>query len=92
MEYLEVVYLTSSLITVGAGLILVYMGVQAYADTRRKQMIHLAVGFGLIVMAAMGTVVWGIATDFSSPRQLLAWNSGLSMSGYIFILYSLITY
>ncbi len=92
MSQLETVFLLSTLVTIVAGLILVGMGIRAYSDTRRQQMMHLAAGFGLIVIASIGTATWGLATDFSSPRQLLAINSGVSSSGYILILYSLMTY
>lgn len=92
MSYLEAIYLGSTLITVGAGLILVGMGLRAYAATRRVQMIHLSIGFGLIVLAMIGTAAVGFATGFGHPRQLLVLNSGLSTFGYVFVLYSLVTY
>lgn len=92
MGYLEAIYLGSTLVTVIAGGTLMGMGIRAYADTRRQQMVLLSVGFSIIVAATLATAAVAFATEFTSPRQLLVMNTGLSTCGYVLLVYSLVTY
>lgn len=73
-----------------AGLALVGAAVRAYAHTSRPEMIYLALGFTLVVSASVATAIGAYVTDFTNVRTLLLVNNGLSMAGYLFVIYSVV--
>jgi hypothetical protein len=84
----ETLYLVFSAGLAIAGLTLVGAAVRAYIATEREAMIHLSLGFTLIVAATVSTALGAVVTDFENLRTLLVVNNGFSMGGYLFILYS----
>ncbi len=92
MAFVELIYVASTMATVAAGMFLMGMGVKAYADTERMPMVHLAVGFSLIVAASLATAAVAFVTGFGNAQQLLALNTGLSTCGYLLLVYSLWSY
>lgn len=89
---IEELYLVSSAVLVVAGLTMVGMAVRAYSQTSRRAMIHLSIGFTLIVAAAAATTISAFVRDFYATRSLLFVNSSMTATGYIFVVYSLVTY
>ena len=89
---LELLYAVLTLVFVVAGLTMVGMAVRAYAQTSRRAMLHLSLGFALAVAGAAATMISAFVTDFSGTRGLLLVNSGLTTFGYLFVMYSLVTY
>ncbi|MFB6146712.1 MAG: hypothetical protein ABEJ08_03400 [Halobacteriaceae archaeon] len=92
MELITITYAVSSLLLVGAGLTMVGLAVRAYVQTRRRAMVHLSVGFTLVVAAAAATVISAFLNGFEPVRSLLLVNSGTTTLGYVFVVYSLISY
>lgn len=92
MQFVEGLYLATTVALVAAGLALVWFAIRAYAETRRQSMIYLSIGFTLVVGAAIATSVSAFVTDFQSVRSLLLVNSGLTASGFTFVVYSLIVH
>lgn len=88
----ELLYGASTMVFVLAGLTMVGMAVRAYAQTSRRAMLHLSVGFALAVAGAAATMISAFVMDFHGTRSLLVVNSGLTTFGYLFVMYSLITY
>lgn len=84
-------YLVFSAGLVIAGLTLVGAAVRAYIATGRKAMIHLSIGFTLIVAATVATALGAIINDFQNVRTLLLVNNGFSMGGYLLVLYSVVS-
>jgi hypothetical protein len=89
---IELVYAVSTLVLVGTGLTIVGMAMRAYVQTSRMAMLHLSVGFALAVAGAAATTISAFLTNFAAVRSLLLVNSGLTAVGYLFVLYSLLTY
>ncbi|MFC6615154.1 hypothetical protein ACFQAS_09355 [Halopenitus salinus] len=92
MQPMEGLYLLATAGLVVAGLTMVALALRAYQETERRAMIHLSIGFALIVAAAIATSVSAFVTDFTGTRSLLTVNSGLTGVGFSFVVYSLITY
>jgi len=92
MQVLEYVYVVSSGVLAATGLTMVGFAVRAYATTQNRPLIHLAIGFVLIVAAALATAISAFVTGFTDVRSLLLVQSGISSLGYLFIVYSLVTY
>lgn len=92
MELLETAYLIAVGGVVVAGTIMIYLSVEALLETKRPAMIHLSVGFALIVAAAAGTALAAVASNFAYVRSILLANSGFTAVGYLFIVYSLRSY
>lgn len=92
MEFAEALYLIISSIYIVAGLALMNMGVQSYRETRKSAMMYLSMGFCLIVVAVMLTVVSALATGFQDGRSLLLVQNGISTLGFLFVVYSVIIY
>lgn len=90
MIAIEELYLVFSAGLVVAGLTLVGAAVRAYATTERRVMIHLSLGFTLIVAATIATALGALLNDFQNVRTLLLVNNGFSMGGYLFVLYSVV--
>jgi hypothetical protein len=89
---IELLYAISTLVFVVAGLTMVGMAVRAYVQTSRDAMLHLSLGFALAVAGATATMISAFANDFTGVRSLLLVNSGLTTFGFLFVLYSLVTY
>jgi hypothetical protein len=88
----EILYSISTLIFVVAGLTMVGMAIRAYVQTSRQAMLHLSLGFSLAVAGAAATMISAFLNDFTGARSLLLVNSGLTTFGYLFVMYSLVTY
>jgi hypothetical protein len=88
----EILYAMSTLIFVVAGLVMVGMAMRAYVQTSRRAMMHLSLGFSLAVAGAAATMISAFLTNFEGVRSLLLVNSGLTTFGFIFVMYSLVTY
>lgn len=89
---IEFLYAISTLVFVVAGLTMVGMAMRAYVQTSRRAMLHLSLGFSLAVAGAAATMISAFITDFDGTRSLLFVNSGLTTFGYLFVMYSLVTY
>jgi hypothetical protein len=89
---IEFLYAISTLVFVVAGLTMVGMAMRAYVQTSRRAMLHLSLGFSLAVAGAAATMISAFITDFDGTRSLLLVNSGLTTLGFIFVMYSLVTY
>jgi hypothetical protein len=89
---IEILYAISTLVFVVAGLTMVGMAMRAYLQTSQQAMLHLSVGFSLAVAGAAATMISAFINDFEGVRSLLLVNSGLTTIGYLFVMYSLITY
>jgi len=88
----ETLYALTTLVFVVAGLVMVGMAVRAYVHTNRRAMMHLSLGFSLAVAGAAATMISAFLMDFEGVRSLLLVNSGLTTFGFIFVMYSLVTY
>ena len=89
---IELLYAVSTLVFVVAGLTMVGMAMRAYVQTSRQAMLHLSLGFSLAVAGAAATMISAFLTGFAGARSLLLVNSGLTTFGYLFVMYSLVTY
>jgi hypothetical protein len=92
MLVVEYLYLAATGVLVLSGLTMVGMAVRAYLQTTRRAMIHVSLGFGLIAAAAIATAISAFVNNFSGVRSLLLVNNGLASLGFIFVVYSLVTY
>ena len=90
----ELLYAVSTLVFVVAGLTMVGMGIRAYVQTSRNAMLHLAVGFALAVAGAAATMISAFILNFDGGalESLLLVNSGFTTFGFLFVMYSLVTY
>jgi len=88
----ELLYAVSTLVFVVAGLTMVGMAIRAYVQTSRNAMLHLSLGFSLAVAGAAATMISAFLTNFEGAESLLLVNSGLTTFGYLFVMYSLVTY
>ena len=88
----ELLYAVTTLVFVVAGLTMVGMAMRAYVQTSRRAMLHLSLGFALAVAGAAATMISAFLTNFGGVRSLLLVNSGLTTFGYLFVMYSLVTY
>jgi len=89
---IETLYAVSTFVFVVAGLTMVGMAMRAYVQTARQSMLHLSLGFALAVAGAAATMISAFLTGFDGPRSLLLVNSGLTTFGFLFVMYSLVTY
>ncbi|MFW6383903.1 MAG: DUF7521 family protein [Halodesulfurarchaeum sp.] len=90
MELIEALYAVFSIILVAAGLTVVALAIRAYGDTHRSSMVHLSIGFVLIVAAALGTTISAFLVEFTHVRTLLTVNYAFTTSGFLFVIYSII--
>jgi len=89
---IELLYAATTLVFIIAGLTMVGMAVRAYVQTSRTAMLHLSLGFSLAVAGAAATLISAFLNDFEPVRSLLLVRSGLFALGFLFIIYSLVTY
>lgn len=92
MALVELLFVLTSILLGFAGIGLVVLALRAYSKTSRRAMIHLSIGFTLIVAAALTTMVSALMTDFTSVRSILLVNNGITVMGYVFVMYSLVSY
>lgn len=92
MPILQYLYLACSGVLIASGLSMVALAVRAYRQTTNRALIHLSIGFSLIVAAAAATAISAFVLNFDSVQSLLLVNSGFSSFGYIFVVYSLVSY
>jgi len=88
----ELLYAVSTLVFIVAGLTMVGMGIRAYVQTSRVAMLHLSLGFSLAVAGAAATMISAFLMGFDGVRSLLLVNSGFTTFGFLFVMYSLVTY
>lgn len=86
----ESLYVLFSATLTVAGLAMVGLAVRAYSDTGRQSMMHLSIGFSLVVAAAVGTTISAFLTEFAHARSLLTVNYVLTTIGYLFVMYSIV--
>lgn len=86
----EALYVLFSVTLTVAGLSMVGLAVRAYSDTGRPSMMHLSVGFALVVAAAVGTTISAFSTGFGNARSLLTVNYVITTIGYLFVMYSIV--
>ena len=89
---IENLFLLFSAGLVLSGLAMVGTAVRAYVETDRQVMIHLSLGFTLIVAATVATVLGAMLSDFQNPQTLLMVNNGFTMVGYLLVIYSVVSY
>jgi hypothetical protein len=92
LSIIELLYAVSTLVFVVAGLTMVGMAIRAYVQTSRTAMLHLSLGFSLVVAGSAATMISAFLTNFDGIRYLLLVNSGLTTFGFVFVMYSLVTY
>ncbi|MFB6169043.1 MAG: hypothetical protein ABEJ43_09390 [Haloferacaceae archaeon] len=93
MDAVTAAYLGSSAVLVVAGLVMVAMAVRAYRATERRSMMYLSVGFTVVVAATVGTAIAVFASGATgTARTVLMVNNGLTSVGYVFVVYSLVSY
>lgn len=90
LSLVEVLYVVFSATLVVSGLVMVGMAVQAYIETERRAMVHLSIGFTLIVAAASMTTISAFLTDFQNPESLLTVNYFVTTMGFAFVIMSLV--
>ncbi|AGN02334.1 hypothetical protein L593_11955 [Salinarchaeum sp. Harcht-Bsk1] len=90
MKSIELLYLAFSGTLAVAGLTMVGMAIRAYAETQRRHMVHLSIGFTLIVGAAVATTISAFINDFQNPQSLLTVNYFVTTLGFVFIVFSLV--
>lgn len=94
---IKLLYAVLTLIFVVAGLTMVGAAIRAYAQTSRQAMLHLSLGFALAVAGAAATMISAFLTDFgtaegANTQSLLLVNSSLTTFGFLFVMYSLVSY
>lgn len=90
MLTLDAVFLAVSLVLALAGLAMVGAAVRAYLQTERRVMIHLSLGFTLIVAGTLATILSVVLNGFTNPERILVVNNGFSMLGYLLVIYSVV--
>jgi hypothetical protein len=88
MQPMEVVYVVLSVALVVVGLTLVALAARAYLETENRAMLLLAIGFSLVVAAAVATTFSAFLTDFTRSPVLLTVNYAVTTVGYVFIVTS----
>ena len=92
MGLIEQLFVITSILLGVAGITLVALAIRAYAETSRNSMVHLSIGFSFIVAAAFATMISALMNNFSGTRSILLVNNGMTVTGYVFVMYSLVAY
>ena len=92
MEFIEGLYLVTTTVLAGASATLVAFAVAAYRSSGRTAMAYLAVGFGLVVVAAVGTPIAAFRTGFANAQALLLITTGLLAASMALVAGSLVVY
>ena len=91
MDPLAGAYLVTTTVLALAGGVLFAFAVSAYRGSGRRSMAALVAGFGLVVVAAVGTpLLW--ARGVAEPAALLAVNTGLYAASTSLVAISLVVY
>lgn len=88
----ELLYVVTTLVFVVAGLTMVGKAIRAYVQTTRQAMLHLSIGVSLAVAGAAATMISAFLLNFEGVRSLLLVNSTFTTFGFLFIMYSIISY
>jgi hypothetical protein len=90
----ELLYALTTLVFVVAGLTMVGMAIRAYVQTSREAMLHLSLGFAFAVAGAAATMISAFLLEFNGTyvESLLLVNSSFTTFGFLFVMYSLVTY
>lgn len=83
-------YLAMSVVLTLAGLTMVALAAHAYVTTRRREMLFLALGFALVVAAAISTTASAFINDFGNTIGLLTVHNAIASVGYAFVIYSVV--
>ena len=89
---IELLYASSTVLLVLAGLTMVGFAGRAYARTGQPAFVYLALGFTFIAAAGAATAISAFMLDFRATRSLLLVNNGITILGYSFVVYSLRAY
>jgi hypothetical protein len=91
---IELLYVVTTVAFVVAGLTMVGMAIRAYVQTARTAMLHLSIGFSLAIAGATATMISAFIVNFNGSylESLLLVNSGFTTFGFLFVMYSLVTY
>ena len=92
MELIEGLYLVTTTVLAAASATLLAFALSAYRSSGRVAMAYLAVGFGLVVVAAVATPVAAFQTAFANAPALLLVNSGLLAASMALVAGSLAVY
>ncbi|CAP14713.1 MULTISPECIES: hypothetical protein [Halobacterium] len=87
---LELLYAAASALLSLSGIAMVAFAANAFLQTERREMLYLALGFCVVVAAAIATTVSAFAQDFENAILLLTVNYALTTVGYVFILASVL--
>lgn len=89
---LQALYYLTTVLLVVAALIMVALPLRTYRRTHQQAMVHLAIGFGLISAAAIVTTLSTRLVAMHDADGLLVVHNGITASGVLLVIYSLITY
>jgi len=88
----ELLYVITTLVFAVAGLTVVGKGLRAYANTSQRAMLHLSIGISLAVAGAVATMISAFLMAFDGTRSLLLVNTTFTAFGFLFVMYSIVTY
>mgnify|MGYP006279734185 FL=1 len=91
MATIELLYVAFSLTLTVAGLSMVGFAVRSYRRTSRRALLHLSIGFTLIVAAAIATTASAFLTGFHRTPVLLSVNYLLTTVGNLFVIFGILT-
>lgn len=83
-------YLAMSVVLTLAGLTMVGLATHAYATTRRREMLFLALGFAFVVAAAISTTASAFISGFENTIGLLTVHNAIASIGYGLVIYSVV--
>ena len=86
----DLLYIVSSIALSLSGLAMVAIAAEAYLQTERREMLKLAIGFCIVVAAAIATTVSAFRQNFADAVLLLTVNYAITTVGYVFIIASVV--
>ena len=92
MELIEGLYLVTTTVLAAASGTLLAFAISAYRSSGRTAMAYLAIGFGLVVVAAVATPIAAFQTSFANAQALLLVNTGLLAASMALVAGSLAVY
>jgi uncharacterized membrane protein YadS len=90
LSALELLYVVFSVTLTLSGLMMVALAANAYLQTERREMLTLAIGFSIIVAAAIATTVSAFKQNFTNTIVLLTTNYAITTFGYLFVIDSVV--
>jgi uncharacterized membrane protein YadS len=90
LSELELLYVFFSVTLTLSGLMMVALAANAYLQTERREMLTLAIGFSIIVAAAIATTVSAFKQNFTNTIVLLTTNYAITTFGYLFVIDSVV--